>query len=100
MHIKKKKTAFKAVFVYLLMTCGLWIFLNSYANSYNKLTDEKIIPAGVYMNTDSIHVSVIKHSANLDTSMFSSESKLYYVLYMLSPDELRGAVMAFSILQL
>ena len=95
MPAKKKRTCVKAVFLYLLMTTGSWIFLNSYAVSYNKLTSEKIAPAAVYMNADEADISVIGHSVSVCTSLLSKSSRLYYVLYSLSPDELR-AITLFS----
>lgn len=93
MHSKKKRTCVKAVFLYLLMTTGLWIFLNSYAVSYNKLTSEKITPAAIYVNTGETNISVIGHSVSVCTSLLSKSSRLYYILYSLSPDELRAVTL-------
>lgn len=90
---KKKMTYVKAVFLYLLLTTGLWIFLNSYAVSYNRLTSEKISPAAVCISEGEADISVLGHSVTLNTSLLSDSSRAYYILYSLSPDELRAAAL-------
>ena len=39
--MKSKKTAFMAVFMYCLITSGIWGMLIAYTKSYNKLSAEK-----------------------------------------------------------
>lgn len=89
MIIKRKKTAVRAIFLYMLMTFGLWMFLNSYTNSYNKLSGEKISPAELDVHGDMAYIEVIDHEINLDLSAIAPESRLYCGAYLLSPDELR-----------
>jgi len=91
MHKKKKKTALGAVFAYLLTAVGSWMFLNSYANSYNRLTQDKIAPASLVMNGDTAKVEILEYSAQFSTKLISPDSRLYCIAYLISPDELRTA---------
>lgn len=84
-----KKSAVRAAFAYLLLTTGLWMFINSYSNSYNKLTAEKIAPASITVSEASAEMTVLENSVLLDLSLFMPESKLYCGLYILAADELR-----------
>ncbi len=89
MSKKRKKTAVRAVFIYMLLTFGLWMFLNSYTNSYNRLSDDKIVPAGLDLYGDTASLEVLNHEILLDLSAIAPESRLYCGAYLLSPDELR-----------
>lgn len=89
MKKKKKKSAVRAGFAYLLLTTGLWMFIMSYSNSYNRLSTEKITPASITLTEDSAEMSVLEYSVWLDLSVFLPDSKLYGALYMLSPDEIK-----------
>ena len=89
MKIKKKKTVVKAVFSYLLLTTGIWMFLLSYSNSYNRLTTEKISPASLNLTAESAEMKILEHTFVFDIEKFLPESKLYYVLYLIAPDEVR-----------
>ena len=86
---KRKKTAVRAIFLYMLLTFGLWMFLNSYTNSYNRLSGEKISPAGLDLCGDMAYFEVLEHEINVDLSIMAPESRLYCGAYLLSPDELR-----------
>lgn len=90
MKRKNKKSAVRAGFAYLLLTTGLWMFIMSYSNSYNRLSAEKIAPASITLTEGSAEMSVLEHSFLLDLSGFLPESKLYCGLYILAPDELRS----------
>lgn len=89
MKRKRKKTAVRAIFIYVLLTFGLWMFLNSYTNSYNRLSQEKIVPAGLDMYGDTALLEVLEHEISLDFSAVAPESRIYCGAYLLSPDELR-----------
>lgn len=91
MRKKKKKTALGAVFAYLLAAVGSWMFVNSYANSYNRLTQDKIAPASLVMNGDTAKVGILEYSAQFSTKLISPDSRLYCIAYLISPDELRTA---------
>lgn len=91
MSRKKNRTAVRAAFIYLLLAGGSWMFVDSYANSYNKLTEDKIAPASVDISGSRVRVGIMEHSAELDLSELSPDSKLYCAAYLLSPDELRLA---------
>lgn len=86
---KNKKTAVKWVILYLIITAGLWMFLYSYANSYNKLTDDKIVPAALHTNKHGIELEVIGKSFKPSLEAFESDSKLYFAAYIFMPEEMR-----------
>lgn len=92
MKKKNKKTVVKAVFMYVLLTTGLWMFIMSYSNSYNKLTTEKISPASLNLNGETAEMSILRHTFSFDIAGIMPRSKLYYVLYMTAPDEMRLTV--------
>lgn len=85
----KKNTAVKAVIVCAILTVGVWMFLYSYANSYNRLTNEKIVPAVVKSDESGMELELIGKGYRLDTDCFKSESKLYFILYLIVPIESR-----------
>ena len=87
----KKKTAVRAVMLYLILTAGLWMFINSYTNSYNRLTGEKIAPAGVTLSGGKASVNLLEHDTEIDLGAFSPDSKIFCAAYIISPDELRTA---------
>ncbi len=89
MKRKQKKSAVKAGFVYILLTTGLWMFIMSYSNSYNKLSAEKITPASITLTESIAEMTVLENSLTLDLSGFLPKSKLYSVLYLIVPDEVK-----------
>ncbi len=97
MHRKRRKTAFTAVFLYLLLTGGLWMFLASYTNSHNRLSAEKITSAELVIGGDKSRLTVAGKKITFGTEIFSPESRLYYVLYLLSPDEIRYISDVYSV---
>ena len=99
MRKKRKKTAAGAVLIYLLLVGGMWMFINSYTNSFNRLTEEKIVPASLTINAESASVQVLNKSAELDLSPLSPDSKLYCGAYILSPAEIRSAAYLISFLR-
>lgn len=96
MKRKKKRTAVRAALWYALFTIGSWMFINSYANSYNRLTGEKIAAASLEINGETAEIGVLEHSLRLDLSGLSSDSKLYCAAYLMSPDEVRAAAYVIS----
>lgn len=87
--MKRRKIWFNILFTYLLLTTGLWMFLNAYTNSYNKLTTEKISPASITLNSDSAEMKILNSSVIFNISKLLPQSRGYYILYLISPDELR-----------
>jgi hypothetical protein len=87
---KKKRTAVRAILLYLILTAGSWMFIKSYTNSYNRLTGENIAPASLDLNGSKASVSVLEHSTEIDLTGIFPESRLYYAAYLLSPDEVRA----------
>jgi|GEM_PF-2556332 len=86
---KMKKTAVKWVIFYLISTVGIWMFLFSYANSYNKLTDDKIAPAVLHTDENGIELEIIGKSFKPSLEAFEPESKLYFGAYLFMPEEMR-----------
>lgn len=97
MRRKKKKTALTAAFMYLLLSGGTWMFINSYANSYNQMSRSKIIPAAMTVSDDKATLEILHHCAELSISGIAPESKAYCGAYLLSPDEVRGAAYIISL---
>ena len=94
---KKKKTALKAVFFYLLLSGGSWMFINSYANSFNQISARRIVPAGLVLKEESASVELLGHSGNFSLSWIYPESRAYCGAYLLSPDEIRAAAYIISL---
>ncbi|NLT09522.1 MAG: hypothetical protein GXY08_08470 [Ruminococcus sp.] len=94
----KKKTAIRAIFLYLLFSGGSWMFINCYTNSYNRLSGEKIAPASLDMNENKASFTVLEHSAEVDLSVLSYESRAYCIAYLLSPDEVRSTGYLISVM--
>lgn len=97
MRRKKKKTVLRAVFLYLLLSGGSWMFIYSYANSCNHMRGEHIVPAQMVVEDDSATVDILGHSARFSISGIAPNSKLYCGAYLLSPDEVRLAAYVVSL---
>lgn len=89
------KTAVRAIFVYIVLTVGLQMFLYAYTNSYNRLTDEKITPASLNIDKDSAELKILNRSYNFSFDKISPENKAYFVAYIFTPDELRAELLFF-----
>ncbi len=97
MRKKKKKTALKAAFLYLLLSGGSWMFINSYANSYNMISNNNIVPAGLLLRDEEVSLKFLGHSGKLDISLIAPDSKIYCGAYTLAPDEVRAAAYIMSL---
>ena len=97
MRKSKKKTTLTAVFLYLLLSGGLWMFLNSYANSHNHMSEEKIIPVRMTVNGDTASVEILDHCGEFSLSGIAPDSKTYCAAYLVSPDELKAAAYIISL---
>lgn len=87
----KKKTVI-AVLMYLILTVGLWMFLYSYANSYNRLTDEKIESARLTVADDLAELELIGEKFVFEQEIFPENNKFYFIIYVFTPAELRGII--------
>lgn len=94
---KRIKAAVRAVFLYLLMTVGLWMFLDSYSKSYNRISGEEMIPAGLVMGKETATIMITDKKYTLDLGAFAAESKTYFTAYMLSPDDIRSSAYLISL---
>ena len=74
---------------YIILTGGPCMFIFSYANSYNRLSEEKIVPVRLTVTDTSAELDILGQAYSLDISGVSSGSKLCLAAYLLSPDELR-----------
>lgn len=91
----KNKMAVRAIFVYIVLTIGLQMFLYAYTNSYNRLTDEKITPASLIINEDSAEFKIMNKSYIFSFDKISPENKAYFIAYLFTPDELRSELLLF-----
>lgn len=90
---KVNKTAVRAIFVYIVLTVGLQMFLYAYANSYNKLTDDKITPANLIINDERAELKILDRSYTFSFDKISPENKAYFIAYLFTPDELRAELL-------
>jgi hypothetical protein len=97
MRRKKKKTVLRAVFMYLLLSGGSWMFIYSYANSCNHMRGEYMVPAQMVVEDERATVDILGHSAEFSISDIAPHSKLYCGAYLLSPDDLRLAAYVVSL---
>ena len=88
----RKKTAVRAMLVYIVVTAGIWMFLYAYSNSYNKLTEDKIAPASLVVSGESARLTVLDRGVDLDLRALSPDSRLYTALRLLTPDELAADI--------
>ncbi len=93
MKNNKKITVFRVSLIYIVLTVGIWMFLYSYTNSYNRLTDEKISPASLIVNDDYAEFKILNKSCNINLDIISPESRLYFAVYLFSPDELKSEIL-------
>jgi hypothetical protein len=92
-----KKTAAGTVILYLVLSAGLWLFIDSYSSFHRRMTGEKLAPASVTLNSGSASVSVVGQEADIDLSPLEPESKLYCAAYIVSPDEFKAAAYIISL---
>lgn len=83
--------------MYLLLSGGSWMFLNSYTNSHNHMSEEKIIPVGITVNEDKASVDILNHHREFSLSGISPDNSNYCVAYLASPDEFRAAAYIISL---
>lgn len=91
-----KKTAVRVIFVYLLLTAGVYMFLESCSNSYNRLSGEKIAPASIVINGNKASVSILENEVSFSTEIFSPESRMYFFMYLVSTDDIRSVAYCIS----
>ncbi len=89
-----KKAAVRITLLYVILTVGFWMFLYSYTNSYNKLTDEKIVPASLEVSVESAELKILNRSFVFSVNAVEPDRKGYLCLYLLTPDELRAEILA------
>ncbi|MDE6035574.1 MAG: hypothetical protein K2G36_06650 [Ruminococcus sp.] len=65
------------------------MFLESCSNSYNRMSEEKITPASIVISDNKASVSVLDNEVSFSTEIFSPDSRLYFLMYALSPDDVK-----------
>ena len=94
MMLRKYKTAVRAAIAYLILTGGLWMFLSCCANSYNRLSEEKISPLLLTVGDDSAQLYILGKEYDIGLNGFSADNRECLIAYMLAPDEVRAAFLA------
>ncbi|MGB4093931.1 MAG: hypothetical protein WBK46_18635 [Ruminococcus flavefaciens] len=91
MRIRRKKAALAAAIVYMLLAGGSWMFINSYANSFNRLSNEKIVPAVLTIERGRASAEVLGKTLDIDISGINKSSKSWFAAYLAASDEIRSA---------
>ncbi|OPZ20198.1 MAG: hypothetical protein BWZ04_01999 [Firmicutes bacterium ADurb.BinA205] len=91
MRIRRKKAALAAAIVYVLLAGGSWMFINSYANSFNRLSNEKIVPAVMTIERGRASAEVLGKTLDIDISGINKSSKSWFAAYLAASDEIRSA---------
>ncbi|HOC34995.1 MAG TPA: hypothetical protein PLH98_14705 [Ruminococcus flavefaciens] len=91
MRIRRKKAALAAAIVYMLLAGGSWMFINSYANSFNRLSNEKIVPAVMTIERGRASAEVLGKTLDIDISGINKSSKSWFAAYLAASDEIRSA---------
>ncbi|MBP7186276.1 MAG: hypothetical protein KBA55_05835 [Ruminococcus sp.] len=86
-----KKAALGAALMYLLLSGGSWMFINSYANSFNRLSREKIVPAVMTIESGRASAEVLGKTLDIDISGINKSSKSWFAAYLAASDEVRSA---------
>lgn len=81
---------------YIVLTVGIWMFLYSYSNSYNRLTEDKITPASFVITENKADLKILSQSYELSLERISPENRSYLILYLLTPDELRAELVLLT----
>ncbi len=93
---RKKKTAARLIIVYLVLTVGCKMFIDSCTNSHNRLSSEKITPAYFSSNKGNMTFEVLGSRLELNYPHISTESHSYLTAYLLLPDEIRSGILLYS----
>ncbi len=91
MRIRRKKAALAAAIIYVLLAGGSWMFINSYANSFNRLSNEKIVPAVMTIERGRASAEVLGKTLDIDISGINKSSKSWFAAYLAASDEIRSA---------
>ena len=86
-----KTNAAGAVLLYLLLASGSWMFINSYANSFNRLSKEKIVPASLTIDGRNASLSILGRNMDIGLSMPDKGSRHLLTVYLSTSDEIRSA---------
>lgn len=81
--------------IYMVLVTGAWMFLQVYANSRSRMSDEKLAPAFLTVEDSHAELEIVGNRFDFQLTLAAPESRLYFPLYLASPPELRGILMLF-----
>ena len=84
-----KKPVMMILFVYVLLTFGAWIFLNAGGSSYNRLSEEKIIPFSVNADGENAEIKILGKIFRIDISGTAPENRAWLSFYLAVSDDIR-----------
>lgn len=94
--MKKNKKAVRMIFVYIILTVGVQMFMYSYTNSYNRLNDKKIKPANLIVSENNAELHILDKTYNFNLNKISPENKFFFWIYLITPDELKAELLFAS----
>ena len=86
---KMKKSAILIMFVYIILTVGGFMFLNACGSSYNRLSEEKIVPFSASADERTAEIKILGKTFSIDISETSPESRSWLMFYLAVPDDIR-----------
>lgn len=90
MH-SRKKTAVSLIFLYLLLTAGIWTYLYACSNSYNRIYADKVSPARLILEDNCARLHLMQYELDIPLDTVSADTPAAGLLYLITPDELRAA---------
>lgn len=81
--------------VYIALVTGGWMFLNVYANSRSRMTEEKLMPVFLTVEGSLAELEIVGSRYDFQLTFAATENRMYFPLYLASPPELRGILMLF-----
>ena len=86
-----KKTAVSLIFLYLLLTAGIWTYLYACSNSYNRIYADKVSPARLILEDHCARLHLMQYELEIPLDTVSADTPAAGLLYLITPDELRAA---------
>ena len=84
-----KRPAVLIMFVYMLLTAGIFMFLNACGSSYNRLSEEETVPFSTGVDGKNAEIEILGKTFDIDISDTAPESRTWLSFYLAVPDEIR-----------
>lgn len=84
------------IIVYLVLTVGCKMFIDSYTNSRNRLMAEKICPVMFSSEDGKLSIEILGKRRVFEMPAFVENRGVCFSAYVLMPDDIRTAVLLFS----